>query len=339
MVADARAVLDTVVQRFAANPGRAAKGALHHVTEALGPTDWVTGPGDDAAVLPRARGKLLAAGEALYPPFVSRDPFGAGIGAVLANVNDIAAMGGRPLGIIDTIVASAPIARSILAGLRHASELYDVPIVGGHLTVSEAEPSLSAFIVGEVTSPLLTRNVAPGQPLLVAACLDGRLREDFPFFPSFEQRAGRMRGDVELLARLAERGCCVAAKDVSMAGTLGSLAMLLEPTGTGVVVDLDRLPRPQDVALETWLDVFPAFAFLLCAAPGRSEECIVAFEERGLVCRQVGTIDDLGTLRVRLDGHETALMHQTRRATTGLASSDSLGDSGASRGGSDGQPA
>ena len=206
-----RVLLDTIAERFRTHPGRLSKQALHHVTDVLGDTDWVTGPGDDTALLRHAHGDVLAAGEAIYPAFVAADPYGAGIGAVVANLNDVAAMGGRPLGIVDTIVASDDVARSVLAGLRHAADLYGVPIVGGHLTRSDGPPSLSAFVVGAVTAPLLTGNVTPGHALMLAACLDGRLREDFPFYPSFEQRGGRVRGDLDLLPQLAERGDCVAA--------------------------------------------------------------------------------------------------------------------------------
>ncbi|MGH3398558.1 MAG: AIR synthase related protein, partial [Streptosporangiaceae bacterium] len=108
------------------HPGLRAKAGLGLVTDVLGPTDWITGPGDDAAAIRQPATNretfLLAAGEAMFPPFVRADPFEAGVGAVVANVNDIAAMGGRPAGIIDTIVAPEPVARLILEGLRSAAE-------------------------------------------------------------------------------------------------------------------------------------------------------------------------------------------------------------------------
>jgi hypothetical protein len=263
---------------------------------------------------------VLAAGEAIYPAFVAADPYGAGIGAVVANLNDVAAMGGRPLGIVDTIVASDDVARSVLAGLRHAADLYDVPIVGGHLTRSDGPPSLSAFVVGAVTAPLLAGNVTPGHALLLAACLDGRLREDLPFYPSFEQRGARVRGDLDLLPQVAERGDCVAAKDVSMAGLLGTLAMLLQPTGSGAEIDLDDLPRPADVPIEVWLDVFPSYAFLLCGPQARVHDCIAAFAERDLTCAQIGTIDDTGFLRARSGAEATVLLQDTGASATGLSS-------------------
>ena len=59
------------------------------------------------------------------------------------------------------------------------------------------------------------------------------MRTDFPFFRSFDERGSRLAGDVRVLAAVASSGACVAAKDVSMAGLVGSLAMLLEWAGWG----------------------------------------------------------------------------------------------------------
>lgn len=310
--------LDEVVRRFEEHPGLRAKSSLRLLAEVFGPTDWIHGPGDDAAVLPADGPYLLAAGEAVWPPLVEADPYGAGVAAVVANVNDIAAMGGRPTALVDTVVAAEPEARLVLEGMRAASDLYGVPVVGGHLTVREGAPAVSAFVVGRARVPLVSANVAPGQVLLMAAALEGRMREDFPFFSSINERGPRLAGDVAVLPAVAEAGSCVAAKDVSMAGLLGSLAMLLEPTGAGAAVDLDRLPRPHDVALAEWTAAFPLYGFLLCAPPDRAEECARSFTDRGLACEAVGTLDETGDLRVRLGGREAVLARPAEEGVTRL---------------------
>ena len=310
--------LDEVARRFRSNAALRAKSQIGLVSEVLGPTDWLSGPGDDAAAVPVSDGYLLAAGEAMWPPFVDADPYGAGLGAVVANVNDVAAMGGRSLGLVDTIVGPEATARKVLEGIRHGSELYGVPVLGGHLTVSEGPPSVSAFVLGKAAVALAARNAAPGQDLLVAAALDGTMHERFPFFSALEARDRQLPGDLELLPVVAERGWCVAAKDVSMAGLLGSLAMLLEPTGAGVTVDLAQVPRPPGVDLPTWTGVFPSFGFLLCAVPRHTDECIGAFHQRGLACERVGTLDVTGMLRATLDGNERPLLDLTQATVTGL---------------------
>src|SRR5690606_22269895 len=115
-------------------PGVLAKAEIGLVAEVLGSGDWYAGPGDDGAVLPAGPGQVVVGGEAILPAFVAADPYGAGISAVLANVNDIAAMGGRPVALVDTVVGPEDVMREALRGMRWAAELYDVPLVGGHLT-------------------------------------------------------------------------------------------------------------------------------------------------------------------------------------------------------------
>lgn len=310
--------LEEVVRRFREHPGRLAKASLELVTEVLGSTDWVHGPGDDAAVIPRDEGFLLVAGEAIWPPFVDADPFAAGIAAVVANVNDVAAMGGRPLALVDTVVGPETVARRALEGMRSASERYGVPIVGGHLTVRDGPPALSAFVLGEASAVLSCVNATPAHALLYACALDGSMREDFGFFSSIREREDRLRDDLAVLPRLAETGACLAAKDVSMAGLLGSLAMLLEPTGTGVVVDLERLPRPPGVALAEWTAAFPSYGFLLCAPAARADECVAAFQADGLACAEIGVLDDTGRLRVTLGDERSELLDLARDGVTKL---------------------
>ena len=311
--------LDEVVRAVREAPGLRAKASLALVGEVLGAGDWIHGPGDDAAVVDAGGARVVAGGEAIFPPFVAGDPRGAGIAAVVANVNDLCAMGARPLAILDTVVAPEPVARLALEGMRHASALYRVPVVGGHLTVRDGPPSLSAFGIGEARGALLSsRHVAPGQALMLACCLDGSMRTDFPYFSSSAQRGDRLADDVRILPALAEDGICVAARDVSMAGVLGSLAMLLEPTGCGASVDLDALPRPPGVALTTWVVAFPMYGFLLCADPDAAGECRARFAARGLACEVIAAVDGGGELRVRRGGDERLVLDVRREPVTGL---------------------
>ncbi|HZD69358.1 MAG TPA: AIR synthase related protein [Actinomycetes bacterium] len=310
--------LAEVVRGFRSHPGLLGKARIAMVTDVLGPTDWDRGPGDDTAVLPGDDCHALVAGEAMWPPFVERDPYAAGIAAVVANVNDIAAMGGRPEALVDTIVADEPSARSALDGLRFGAELYRVPVVGGHLTIRPGPPALSAFILGAARRPLRALQATAGQALLFCACLEGRMREDFPFFSSIRERGPALADDVRLLADLAEAGRCLAAKDVSMAGVLGSLAMLLEPTRCGVMVELERLPRPPGVPLAAWAGAFPSFAFLLCTPPSEVAACRDAFTARGLACEQIGRLDASGAVRAGLGRQEGLLIDLRREPVTGL---------------------
>lgn len=290
--------LEALAQALRDLPGVRAKADIGLVAEVFGGGDWYAGPGDDGAVLPPGEGSVVVGGEAILPAFVAADPYGAGIAAVLANVNDLAAMGAVPMALLDTVVGPTDVAREALRGMHWAARLYDVPVVGGHLTRTDGPPALSAFGVGRARRVLSATHAAPGQVLVLGCCLQGRMRTDFAFFPSFEERGHALAGDVRLLADLATSGAAVAAKDVSMAGLVGSLAMLLEPGRLGVDVDLDVLPVPTGVPLADWLGCFPCFAFLLTCPPERVEECLAAFRERGLAADALGVLRADGLVRL-----------------------------------------
>ena len=112
-----RVGLTDLVAQVRTFTGLTGKAAIALVSDVLGPSDWVSGPGDDGAVtvidvFDDSRDvNIVSCGEAIHPQFVRQDPYGAGIAAVLANVNDLAAMGARPLCIVDTVIATADVAR------------------------------------------------------------------------------------------------------------------------------------------------------------------------------------------------------------------------------------
>ena len=310
--------LEALAQGVRELPGVRAKADIALVSEVLGGGDWYAGPGDDGAVLPAGEGSVVVGGEAILPAFVAADPYGAGIAAVLANVNDLAAMGARPVALLDTVVGAEDVAREALRGMHWAAQLYDVPVVGGHLTRTDGPPSLSAFGVGRADRVLSATHAAPGQVLVLGCCLQGRMRSDFLFFPSFDERGPRLAGDVRLLADLATSGAAVAAKDVSMAGLVGSLAMLLEPNRLGVVLDLDVLPVPDGVALADWLACFPCFAFLLTCEPDRVEQCLAGFRGRDLTAEVLGVLDDSGLVRLSRAGETVTVFDLTSEGVTYL---------------------
>ena len=262
---------------------------------------------------------LVVGGEAMLPAFVAGDPYGAGIGAMVANINDLAAMGARPLAIVDTLVGPAPVCAEILRGLRWAGERYDVPVVGGHLTETDGPPAFSAFGLGRANAVLSATHTRPGQVLIVAACVNGAMRDDFLFFRSFEQQGFQLAGDVRLLAEIAESGAAVAAKDVSMAGMIGSLAMLLEPNRLGVTVDLAAVPAPAGVPLDDWLCCFPSYVFVLTGPADRADDCVAMFAGHGITAAVTGELDDSGAVRLAAGGATATVFDLRSEGVTRLA--------------------
>jgi uncharacterized protein len=283
--------------------------------------------GDDAALVPHAGEYLVVCGEAISPPFLEADPFGAGTAAVVTNVSDVRAMGGRPLALVDMLVSPDPEhARTVLDGIAWAGELLAVPVAGGHLTIGHP-PALSASCTGVARRPLRSSAARPGDVLLAAFALDGRyMSATRPYFTALHDRAPeRLREDGEALVEVAEAGICHAARDISMPGVAGSLLQMLEGAGCGATLDLDRLPRPDGAPLERWLLTFPSFGFLLAAKPEHAEAASWAFTRRGLACAPCGEFDRTRVLRLASGGSEAPVWNLARTPLTGLGGSPSVG--------------
>jgi uncharacterized protein len=278
------------------------------------------GDGDDAALIPHGDGFLVTCGEAMSPPFVAADPFGAGAAAVVTNVSDVRAMGARPLGVVDMLVApDHNFATTVLDGIAWAADRLGVPVVGGHLTIGHA-PALSATCTGFTRAPLRASAARPGDVLIAAFALDGRYMSDTaPFFTALHDRDPELlRTDGEALVEVAEQELAHAARDVSMPGTAGSLLQMIEGAGTGATLDLDALPKPAGAPLERWLLTFPSFGFLLAAPPAQAGAAVAAFTQRGLAAAACGAFDATRRLRLTAGGDEALVWDLGATPLTGL---------------------
>jgi AIR synthase-related protein len=225
--------------------------------------------------------------------FVQAMPWFAGYSSVMVNVSDIYAMGGRPLAVVDALWSEGiEAAHEVLAGMAAASVAYGVPIVGGHTNARSDQAQLAVSILGRAKALLSSFNARPGDRLLMAVDLRGRFEEPYPFWnASVGAPAARLRGDLELLPQLAESGLCVAAKDISMAGTLGTALMLFECSQVGARIDLDAIPKPADVPLARWVPAFPSYGYLLAVREENVELVQAQFAARSLACAAIGTVD------------------------------------------------
>jgi selenophosphate synthetase-related protein len=97
-----------------------------------------------------------------------------------------------------------------------------------------------------------------------------------------------LRAQLGLLPELAEAGLVAAAKDISMAGVCGTLLMMLEASGCGARLDLERIPAPAAVDPVRWLTAFPSFGFLLAVDPSDVPSVCARFDAVGVACAAVG---------------------------------------------------
>lgn len=264
--------------------------------------------GDDCAVLPDSDGYLLFAIEGLIQDFVERDPWFAGYSAVMVNLSDVAAMGGRPVAVADALWArdTQRFAR-VWAGMQAASDRYGVPVVGGHTNVRSASDQLAVAVVGRAKRLLTSFDAQPGDQLLMAVDLRGAYREPNDFWNASSDTPDpqRLRDDLEVLPGLAEDGLVHAAKDISMGGLVGTTLMLIECSGVGATLHLNKVPRPEGAALERWLVSFPSFGYILSVPPQNVPQVVSRFSHRDLVCAPIGQVESHRRLDLCL-GDETA---------------------------------
>jgi len=248
--------------------------------------------GDDCAAIPDGDGYLLLASEGIWHVLVEEDPWFAGWCAVMVNVSDIAAMGGKAIAIVDTIWAENDAkAIPLLEGMKAASLAFKVPIVGGHTNCHSIYNALSVAILGRTNKLISSFAAQPGDLLIVAIDLNGKMHQKFPFWnAATETQASRLRENLDILPYLAEHDLCDAGKDISMGGIIGTLLMLIEASKCGVVLNLDSITCPNNVSLETWLLCFPSYGFLLSVAPDNSDRVQQQFRDRNISCAIVGEI-------------------------------------------------
>ncbi|MFD7158432.1 MSMEG_0567/sll0787 family protein [Kribbella sp. NPDC059898] len=261
------------------------KGELGPLLQGIGPAGYV---GDDGAPVPGS--DLVAACDAILPAMVERDPEWAGWCAVLVNVNDLAAMGAVPVGLLDALGArDAASAQRVLRGLKKAAEAYGVPILGGHTQLG-VPAALSVTALGRTARPVAGGGGRPGEQVRLTVDLGGSWRPGYAG-RQWDSTTHRQPDELQAMTAAVGRAQPSAAKDVSMAGVVGTLGMLAEASGCGAVLDVSDIPKPSMASMGDWLTCFPGFAMLttgareLDAGPATSAICGELTTGQGVVLR------------------------------------------------------
>ncbi|MFS4506124.1 MSMEG_0567/sll0787 family protein [Clavibacter sp. Sh2141] len=235
----------------------------------LGGAGWI---GDDGAPVPGT--DVIAACDAILPSMVERDPEWAGWCSVLVNVNDLSAMGATPVGLLDAVAGrDAEFVRRVMAGIRRGAAAWGVPLLGGHTQIG-VPAALSVTALGRTDHPVPGGGGRYGDAVSLTVDVSGSWK-DGHHGAQWNSTEGRRPEELRDLAAVVGRARPAAAKDVSMAGVVGTLGMLAEASGLGAVVDVADVPMPSAtgpdaVAMGEWLGCFPGFGMLTADRPGES---------------------------------------------------------------------
>ncbi len=310
---------------------RTAKGLAHKSDLAslidrlgLGGDDKAIRIGDDCAAIPDGDGWLLLAIEGFLGSFVSSQPWFAGWCGVMVNASDVAAMGGRPIAVVDALWSrDLPGAAPILDGLKAACDRYGIPLAGGHVNARHDSAQLSVAILGRARRLLTSFDARPGEVLLAAIDLRGAYHEPHDYWDAASRGAtgDRLQGDLALLPAIAEAGLSRVAKDISMAGLVGTALMLAECSSVGLEIEPGRVPRPEGVPLARWLSSFPSFGFLLTVRPEDADPVLALFTARGIACAAIGHCVEGSRVRLRQDDDVACFWDHREAALIGCGAS------------------
>jgi thiamine-monophosphate kinase len=237
------------------------------------PAPGVIGGGDDAAVVPLGRDRVLMTTDALVEgiDFDFAYCSGADVGwkAIAVNASDIAAMCGRPFWATvslalppDTLVSRID---DEVEGMLEAAARWDIGLVGGDISRA-SEMSVSVTMIGSTLSgdPVMRSGARVGDALCVTGSLGGaaaglRLlqHEAIGAGRAGDHPSGQTRGSSHATGRLRARQLRPEAR-VQEAAILARF----EPSSMidlsdGLALDLSRLMRASDAGCQIDAAVLP----------------------------------------------------------------------------------
>jgi uncharacterized protein len=323
---DAMSMIQDICTSIRTYPGLTRKRTIHLLTDTLaGVCDFgftAAAFGEDAAAIRYGDQYLLLAADGIWPGLIRENPYGAGKASVMASVNDIYAMGGRPLAMVNVLgISEDRFYSEIVRGITKACLKYRVPMAGGHLHPDAHEVSLSVAIMGVARKLLLSTNAREHQDIVFAVDLEGRGYQCRPVL-SWDTNSGKDSQAVlerlEVLPEIAEQGLCATCKDVSNAGVLGTVALLLEASKAGAVIDIERIPKPESFTLIDWLKAFLSYGFIMSVDRNTTDSVIEAFTRRQIAACRIGTITAERKLIIGYKREKAVLFDFEHESITGL---------------------
>ena len=321
--------LDALIEIITSFAGVTRKKSIKRITDNLKDVYNVGGKtllnfGDDASAIEINDNQLvLLAADGIWGPLMSADPYWAGYCSVLVNVNDIAAMGGKPLGMTNILsIHDVEVSKQIIKGIRDGAKKFGVPMVGGHMHPDAPFDSLDVSITGIVDKDAIITSFGAnvGDKILITIDLDGK---QYPTSPlnwdttSFKDPK-IVRAQIDMMNVLGSKKLVTAGKDISNPGILGTLGMLLETSNKGAKVELTKIPKSEDVSWEDWLRVYPGAGFVLTIPPECEEECITLLNEVNMTSAVVGEVISEEKLYLTHNDTERVLFDFKKNGVVGI---------------------
>ena len=269
---------------------------------------------DSAAIDTNGDDYVLLTTDAIVEDLCLNHPHAAGFNAVLATMMDIYAAGGTPTSFAVALSYSDPaIGEAILDGLIAGSHTFRVPIVRGHTNPR----SSSTYVVGSATGTVLENDLLTaggaedGNVLVLLFDRTGQRGESFKLgWDSVTDRSSEeVVARLSVMNTLASEQLLTSSKDVSVAGVVGTAAMMLEYSGRGGTLDIDAIDslKPSGIDLDDWLRMYISLGFLVAAPRENLTKLEDIASSHGMSSSIVGVVDDSNAVRLKLGDEERVL--------------------------------
>ena len=286
----------------------------------------VQGPGENAGAVEIGDGWVVVfkMESHNHPSFI--EPYqgaATGVGGIL---RDIFTMGARPVASLNAlrfgpldVPRNRYLLKGVVAGIAGYGNCVGVPTVGGEIQIHPSfslNPLVNVMTVGIARKERIFRGRAAGvgNPVLYVGARTGRdgIHGAAMASAEFDEAAEAKRptvqvGDpftekllLEACLEIMKQDWVVGIQDMGAAGLTSASAEMASRAGTGVEIDVSRVPRreegmtPYEIMLSESQE-----RMLLVAREGREAHVEAVFRKWGLEVAVVGRVTDDGLLRVR----------------------------------------
>jgi len=275
--------------------------------------------GDDAAVLKNDCNYLLLAADGIWASLL-KDLFWAGYCSVLVNVNDIYAMGGTPIAMVNIMsLKKTDNCKDLLEGIKTGCDKFKVPMVGGHLHPDTETTTVSVSIMGNATKILSSFSAKEGEDIILAMDMNGRQYNNFlNWDTTLNKSSEECISKLKVMNEIAEKELSFAAKDISNPGILGTIGMLLETSRKGAIINVEDIQRPDTLDFIDWLKIYPGYGFTLTSAPENTDKILNLFKKQKVEARVVGKVTNDNVMTLVDDNQKKTLFDFKTDMITGI---------------------
>lgn len=293
----------------------------------------IQGPGENAGIVDIGDG-LCAAFKMEshnHPSFI--EPYqgaATGVGGIL---RDIFTMGARPIAILDSLRFGNPslprtryIVGGVVAGISGYGNCVGVPTVGGEVYFDDCyngNPLVNVLALGIAKKDRIFRGKASGvgNPVVYVGAKTGRdgihgavmASESFSK-ESEEKRPAVQVGDpftekllLEACLELFKTGVVVGIQDMGAAGLTSSSTEMASRAGTGIILDIDRVPK-RELGMNAYEVMLSESQerMLIVVERGKEEVAERVFRKWGLDFAIIGKVSRSRNITIKEKGKKVA---------------------------------